>query len=62
MDGSRVLRRSTREGSVFRIRLMLVCAHPAIDPKIRSALMLQTVLGLEAKAMASAFLVSAESI
>jgi RNA polymerase sigma-70 factor (ECF subfamily) len=45
-----------------RIRLMLVCAHPAIDAKIRPALMLQAVLGLEAKAMASAFLVSAETM
>ena len=45
-----------------RIRLMLVCAHPAIDTKIRPALMLQAVLGLEAKTMASAFLVSAETM
>jgi RNA polymerase sigma-70 factor (ECF subfamily) len=45
-----------------RIRLMLVCAHPAIDATIRSALMLQAVLGLEAKAMASAFLVSTETM
>ena len=45
-----------------RIRLMLVCAHPAIDAKIRPALMLQAVLGLEAKTMASAFLVSAETM
>ena len=45
-----------------RIRLMLVCAHPAIDPKIRPALMLQAVLGLEAKTMASAFLVSAATM
>lgn len=45
-----------------RIRLMLVCAHPAIDAKIRPALILQTVLGLEAKSMASAFLVSAEAM
>ena len=45
-----------------RIRLMLVCAHAAIDAKIRPALMLQAVLGLEAKTMASAFLVSAETM
>ena len=45
-----------------RIRLMLVCAHPAIDATIRPALMLQAVLGVEAKVMASAFLVSAETM
>jgi RNA polymerase sigma-70 factor (ECF subfamily) len=45
-----------------RIRLMLVCAHPAIDAKIRPALILQAVLGLEAKGMAAAFLVSAEAM
>jgi RNA polymerase sigma-70 factor (ECF subfamily) len=41
-----------------RLRLMFVCAHPAIDPAIRTPLMLQTVLGLEAEHIASAFLVS----
>ena len=38
--------------------LMFACAHPAIDPTIRAPLMLQTVLGLDATAIASAFLVS----
>ena len=41
-----------------RLKLLFVCAHPAIDPAIRTALMLQTVLGLDAKRIASAFLVS----
>ncbi|KNG93802.1 RNA polymerase sigma factor [Pseudaestuariivita atlantica] len=41
-----------------RLRLMFVCAHPAIDTRIRTPLMLQTVLGLEAADIASAFLVS----
>lgn len=41
-----------------RLKLMFVCAHPAIDASIRTALMLQTVLGLEAKRIAAAFLVS----
>lgn len=41
-----------------RLRLMLACAHPAIDPPVRTALMLQAVLGLDAKRIASAFLVS----
>ena len=37
---------------------MFVCAHPAIDPAARAALMLQTVLGLDAARIASAFLVA----
>jgi len=45
-----------------RLRLMFVCAHPAIDPGVHSALMLQTVLGLDAARIASAFLVSPEAM
>lgn len=41
-----------------RLKLMFVCAHPAIDPAARPALMLQVVLGLDAARIASAFLVS----
>jgi predicted RNA polymerase sigma factor len=41
-----------------RLALMFVCAHPAIDAGIRAPLMLQVVLGLDAKAIASAFLTS----
>ena len=41
-----------------RLALMFVCAHPAIDATIRAPLMLQVVLGLDAKAIASAFLTS----
>ncbi len=41
-----------------RLALMFVCAHPAIDPAIRAPLMLRTVLGLDAAAIASAFLVA----
>jgi RNA polymerase sigma-70 factor, ECF subfamily len=40
-----------------RLTLMFVCTHPAIDPAIRAPLMLQTVLGLDARRIASAFLV-----
>ena len=40
-----------------RLELMLVCAHPAIAPSIRTPLMLQTVLGVEAAAIAEAFAV-----
>jgi len=41
-----------------RLELMLVCAHPAIDPNVRTPLMLQTVLGVEAAAIAEAFAVA----
>jgi RNA polymerase sigma-70 factor (ECF subfamily) len=41
-----------------RLALMFACAHPAIDIGIRAPLILQTVLGLDAKTIASAFLVS----
>jgi RNA polymerase sigma-70 factor (ECF subfamily) len=41
-----------------RLKLLFVCAHPAIDEAIRTPLMLQTVLGLEAEQVAKAFLVS----
>jgi RNA polymerase sigma-70 factor, ECF subfamily len=41
-----------------RLELLFVCAHPAIDPAARTPLMLQTVLGLDAARIASAFLVS----
>jgi RNA polymerase sigma-70 factor (ECF subfamily) len=41
-----------------RLRLMFVCAHPAIDPAARTALILQTVLGIDAAHIARAFLVS----
>jgi RNA polymerase sigma-70 factor (ECF subfamily) len=41
-----------------RLGLMFACAHPAIDAAVRAPLMLQTVLGLDAAQIASAFLVS----
>ena len=41
-----------------RLKLLFVCAHPAIDPAARTPLMLQTVLGLDAARIASAFLVA----
>ena len=40
-----------------RLELMLVCAHPAVAASIRTPLMLQTVLGVEAAAIAEAFAV-----
>jgi RNA polymerase sigma-70 factor (ECF subfamily) len=41
-----------------RLKLLFVCAHPAIDPAVRTALMLQTVLGLPVERLADAFLVA----
>lgn len=41
-----------------RLRLMFACAHPAIEPGVRAPLILQTVLGIDASAIASAFLVA----
>lgn len=41
-----------------RLRLMFACAHPAIDAGVRAPLILQAVLGFDAAAIASAFLVS----
>lgn len=40
-----------------RLKLLFICAHPAIDVGVRTPLMLQTVLGLDAARIASAFLV-----
>ncbi len=40
-----------------RLKLMFICAHPAIDAAARTPLMLQTVLGLDAARIASAFLI-----
>jgi len=40
-----------------RLALMFACAHPAIDPGIRTPLILQTILGLTAEEIATAFLV-----
>jgi len=41
-----------------RLALMFACAHPAIEAGVRAPLMLQVVLGLNAKTIASAFLTS----
>jgi predicted RNA polymerase sigma factor len=46
--------------SVFpdeRLKLLFICAHPAIDAAARTPLMLQVVLGLDAARIASAFVV-----
>jgi predicted RNA polymerase sigma factor len=45
-----------------RLELMLVCAHPAIAANCRTPLMLQTVLGVDASAIAQAFAVPAATM
>jgi RNA polymerase sigma-70 factor (ECF subfamily) len=53
--------RASRPGDAFpdrQLELLFVCAHPAIDESVRTPLMLQTVLGLEASRIAAAFLVA----
>ena len=45
-----------------RLKLLFVCAHPAIDSAMHTPLMLQTVLGLDAVRIAGAFLVSPKTM
>jgi predicted RNA polymerase sigma factor len=45
-----------------RLKLLFVCAHPAIDPAMHTPLMLQAILGLNAARIAQAFLVSPATI
>ncbi len=45
-----------------RLKLLFVCAHPAIDPAIRTPLMLQAVLGLDAARIGRAFAKPASTI
>jgi predicted RNA polymerase sigma factor len=45
-----------------RLKLLFVCAHPAIDPAMRTPLMLQTVLGLDAARIAEAFLIAPKTM
>jgi RNA polymerase sigma-70 factor (ECF subfamily) len=57
-DELRELEQADRTIPDDRLALMFACAHPAIDPSIRAPLILQTLLGFDATAIASAFLVS----
>src|SRR5471032_2367825 len=41
-----------------RLALMFACAHPAIEAGVRAPLILQTILGFDAEAIGSSFLVS----
>ena len=52
------------EGTVSdeRLPLLFVCTHPAIDQAIRTPLMLQVVLGLDAKSISRAYLMPAETM
>jgi RNA polymerase sigma-70 factor (ECF subfamily) len=45
-----------------RLALMFACAHPAIDVSMRAPLMLQVVLGLDARTISSAFLLAASAM
>ena len=45
-----------------RLKLLFVCAHPAIDAAMHTPLMLQTVLGLDAARIAGAFLISPKTM
>jgi RNA polymerase sigma-70 factor (ECF subfamily) len=45
-----------------RLGLLFACAHPAIEPSVRTPLMLQTVLGFSAERIASAFLVESTAM
>lgn len=45
-----------------RLELLFVCAHPAIDARVRTALMLQVVLGLSAETIASAMRVAPKTM
>ena len=45
-----------------RLKLLFVCAHPAIDPSMHTPLMLQTVLGLDAARIAHAFLIAPKTM
>jgi predicted RNA polymerase sigma factor len=45
-----------------RLKLLFVCAHPAIDPAMHTPLMLQAVLGLDAARIAGAFLIPAKTM
>lgn len=45
-----------------RLKLLFACTHPAIDRSMHTPLMLQTVLGIDARTMARAFIASPEAM
>ncbi len=46
----------------LRLSLMFACTHPAIDPAARTPLILQAVLGFDARRIAAAFIQSPDAI
>ncbi len=58
LESAEELAASSDEFPDERLKLLFVCAHPAIDEALRTPLMLQVVLGLDAEAIACAFLVA----
>jgi RNA polymerase sigma-70 factor, ECF subfamily len=54
--------RASEELPDRRLALMFACAHPLIERTARAPLILQSVLGITAKAIASAFLVAPSSM
>lgn len=57
--------RMNADGPTFpdeRLKLLFTCTHPAIDRLAHTPLMLQTVLGIDAKTIARAFIVSPETM
>jgi RNA polymerase sigma-70 factor (ECF subfamily) len=46
----------------LRLALMFACTHPAIDPAARAPLILQTVLGFDARRIAAAFIQSPDAM
>ena len=57
--------RMNADGPTFpdeRLKLLFTCTHPAIDRSVHTPLMLQTVLGIDARTIARAFIVSPETM
>jgi RNA polymerase sigma-70 factor (ECF subfamily) len=46
----------------LRLSLMFACTHPAIDPAVRTPLILQAVLGFDARRIAAAFIQSPDAV
>jgi RNA polymerase sigma-70 factor (ECF subfamily) len=57
-----VLSRTTQDFPDECLKLMFLCAHPAIDETVPTPLTLQTILGLDAARIARAFLVEAPAM
>lgn len=56
-EDTQYLASSSAEFPDERLKMMFLCTHPAIDPVMRTPLMLQTVLGIDAARIASAFVI-----